>query len=907
MANFVSNKQRTIFVTGSSTEKITKADTGKKSITKQHPNGVFFSNDTSELDPEIPSADIIKDGIVYTRVLGVGNGMVNKGDKSVVSIAGEAGATVYVGNNKKLKLKLSNNKGTSGYLLLQPETPFIEHKDGSDFVESEIKLYMLESTHENKTKSVELNVINDGTTLSDSPLSGLDGNMFTVGKSLENNVNKCTITLNVDVIKEANKANWNLDSKTTNLWGFKDLTLKPIHNSYVYCGAVLPTTNNVIKDKIEFADGTVKHLKTYDNIEDLLGKVFYVSYNDYIVLPKAWYEKLKVCMANYHSEYYGHVTNNDTDLLLNYTKETTSLTDSISTEYVVLRSTTMNGFNYITFKKLKSGEQHSTESNTTTPANTFDTGDTANGDVVIKKPLRPSLITVNPQSVKLQPGKSVVISYVITSYKGTVEDGNKDTIKCSTTDELLTTSIDLEHKTITLKVAPGIKPQTTSLIISDFDGNALIGIPVNIIGRSSEPHNDSSANSNSSTVNTPAPNTPAPAPNKVPKRILSISIEPVNLTAGTTKTVNYTVEYTGELEDTNTDNVEIMSGDNIDILVKKDSKTITLSADDDVETKTVNFDVMSNGTKVGTLQVNLKELIRVTNIVTTPDSILFLKSKNKFTQDVNVGVNLSKETTDSSYYDILTEVVSDDVDGRFNANSYILATVLNNGATQRQRTINVKVDNLYRSEAKNVNTVLRIKSKKDQSKLIEIPLKYYNTEQDDPDYVAPTPAVRGGGAIVTSGINVATNRNIEENSTTRRKYIESSSIFDIYNNNVTANIFNSRIPNKYPEGGNFVIIYLKPNKQYAIVKYPYENINNKYSKYIYLSNFNSTIVNNGDNVFINKYEHIITSNISKENPIVFTTGHDTNRPNREIQLKMLSELDGINIKDQIIVEEVVSQ
>ena len=480
MANFVSNKQRTIFVTGSSTEKITKADTVKKSITKQHPNGVFFSSDTSELDPEIPSADIIKDGIVYTRVLGVGNGMVNKGDKSVVSIAGEAGATVYVGNNKKLKLKLSNNKGTSGYLLLQPETPFIEHKDGSDFVESEIKLYMLESAHENKTSSVELNVINDGTTLSDTPLSNIDANMFTVGKNLDNNVNKCTITLNVDAIKEANKANWDIASKTTSLWGFKDLTLKPVHNSYVYCGAVLPTTNNVIKDKVEFADGTIKYLKTYDSIEDLLGKVFYVSYNDYIVLPKAWYEKLKVCMANYHSEYYGHVTNNDTDLLLNYTKETTNLTDSVGTEYVVLRSTTMNGFNYITFKKLKSGEQHSTENNPTTPANTFDTGDTANGNVVIKKPLRPSLITVNPQSVKLQPGKSVTVSYVITSYKGTVEDDNKNSIQCSAIDNV-TIKVSADDKTITLTAAPGIKPQTTSLIISDFDGNALIGIPVNVI------------------------------------------------------------------------------------------------------------------------------------------------------------------------------------------------------------------------------------------------------------------------------------------------------------------------------------------------------------------------------------------------------------------------------------------
>lgn len=244
-------------------------------------------------------------------------------------------------------------------------------------------------------------------------------------------------------------------------------------------------------------------------------------------------------------------------------------------------------------------------------------------------------------------------------------------------------------------------------------------------------------------MNTPAPE---PAPNKTPKRISSITVnngQPIEITGGQSKTVNYTVKYTGELEDTNTDNIDISSNESIDVFVNKNAKTITLSASNDITAETVNFDVMSNGTKVGTLQVKTKEVITVTNVAATPDSILFLKSKNKFTQNVNVGVNLSKETTDSSYYDILTEVVSDDVDGRFNANSYILATVLNNGAVQRQRTVDVKVDNLYRDEVKNVNTVLRIKSKKDESKFVEIPLKYYNTEQDDPDYVAPTPAVGG--------------------------------------------------------------------------------------------------------------------------------------------------------------------
>lgn len=275
-------------------------------------------------------------------------------------------------------------------------------------------------------------------------------------------------------------------------------------------------------------------------------------------------------------------------------------------------------------------------------------------------------------------------------------------------------------------------------------------------GGSSEPHNDSSGSSNSSNSssngsgnsNTPAPvqpqpTQPKPVPNKATKRISSISIEPVNLTAGTTKTVNYTVAYTGELEDANTNDIEIESTEDIDLLVNKNTKTVTLTAGDDITTKTVNFDVMSNGTKVGTLQVNLKESIRVTNIATTPDRVFLLKSKNKLSESVNVGVDLSKETTDSSYYDILTEIEGNDDRYTLNAFAYMSAVVTNNGNRSKQRTVRVSVNREYIDQIP-VNTVLRIKSKKDQSKLIEIPLKYYNTEQDDPDYVAPTPAVGGG-------------------------------------------------------------------------------------------------------------------------------------------------------------------
>ena len=272
----------------------------------------------------------------------------------------------------------------------------------------------------------------------------------------------------------------------------------------------------------------------------------------------------------------------------------------------------------------------------------------------------------------------------------------------------------------------------------------------NSVGSNSVGSSSNSGSSNSGTVNTPAPNTPAPVqptqpkpvPNKAPKRISSISIEPVNLTAGTTKTVNYTVAYTGELEDANTNDIEIEYTEDMDLLVNKNTKTVTLTAGDDITTKTVNFDVMSNGTKVGTLQVNLKESIRVTNIATTPDRVLLLKSKNKLSEVVNVGVNLSKETTDSSYYDILTEIEGNADRYTLNAFAYMSAVVTNNGNRSRQRTVRVNVNREYIDQIP-VNTVLRIKSKKDQSKLIEIPLKYYNTEQDDPDYVAPTPTVGG--------------------------------------------------------------------------------------------------------------------------------------------------------------------
>ena len=353
MPNFISNKSRILFVTDSTTQYVTSTSGTVPSISKAHPNAVFFTSDTYSGTVPYKSGDIVKNGVIYTRVLGIAKSVVGTGASRTVTVADDTNtAKVYIGNNKELSLKLTDNNGSSGYLYMQPSQRFYEHPDGSELQGDVIKLYMLDNGRENKRNSITLRCVNTDSTV--PTYTDLKSDFVQTVYSSDGGQHKVTMSIKPlsESIKNTIKDNWNITEIKYKLWNDKDVIIKPVHNSYVYCGAKLPSDDNrTIKSKLEFINEPTKYLLTYNSLEDLVGKVFYVSYRDYIVLPKAWYEQVKICMANYHSEYFGHITNNIGELLLNFSKEDIILTDSIGTEYVVLRSQSMNGFSYITFKK----------------------------------------------------------------------------------------------------------------------------------------------------------------------------------------------------------------------------------------------------------------------------------------------------------------------------------------------------------------------------------------------------------------------------------------------------------------------------------------------------------------------------------------------------------------------------
>ena len=96
-----------------------------------------------------------------------------------------------------------------------------------------------------------------------------------------------------------------------------------------------------------------------------------------------------------------------------------------------------------------------------------------------------------------------------------------------------------------------------------------------------------------------------------PKRITKVTVnggEPVAITAGTDKVVSYKiVNYKGELSDKNTDVIAVASKDSIKATVDNTNKTITFRLEHDViSAKSVNFDVISNGERVGEITVNVR-------------------------------------------------------------------------------------------------------------------------------------------------------------------------------------------------------------------------------------------------------------------------------------------------------------
>lgn len=93
-----------------------------------------------------------------------------------------------------------------------------------------------------------------------------------------------------------------------------------------------------------------------------------------------------------------------------------------------------------------------------------------------------------------------------------------------------------------------------------------------------------------------------------PKRISSVTLNKYNmveLAYGGTRTFNYTVEYTGEVEDSLTNNVYLVSNDNITASVDSNAKTITFNPGRDTSGKTLKLDIMSNGNKVGSVDIDV--------------------------------------------------------------------------------------------------------------------------------------------------------------------------------------------------------------------------------------------------------------------------------------------------------------
>nr|DAN98539.1 MAG TPA: hypothetical protein [Caudoviricetes sp.] len=120
-----------------------------------------------------------------------------------------------------------------------------------------------------------------------------------------------------------------------------------------------------------------------------------------------------------------------------------------------------------------------------------------------------------------------------------------------------------------------------------------------------------------------------------PKHIANVKVNGhnlVNIKAGTLTTVNYTVTYNGELEDGNTNDVNIVPSnaessyaigennsvtiDGIYITVDKTNKTIAFHTESNLGAKEVELEVLSNSNVVGMFTVN----VTVTETTPTPTS-----------------------------------------------------------------------------------------------------------------------------------------------------------------------------------------------------------------------------------------------------------------------------------------------
>lgn len=192
-------------------------------------------------------------------------------------------------------------------------------------------------------------------------------------------------------------------------------------------------------------------------------------------------------------------------------------------------------------------------------------------------------VTVNTtNSVQFKAGTDTVVNYTVT-YNGDAEhtnsDGKEDNIEISSTPDI-GVGINKTNKKIMFTTEDTLGARSNVDFIVTSNGEPVGEFTVTVTAQE-------------------------------PRRISEVRVNddnPVTITAGTDKVVSYEiVNYKGELSDKNTDVIAVASKDGIKATVDNANKRITFRLERDViSAKSVNFDVTSNGERVGTITVNVR-------------------------------------------------------------------------------------------------------------------------------------------------------------------------------------------------------------------------------------------------------------------------------------------------------------
>ena len=208
---------------------------------------------------------------------------------------------------------------------------------------------------------------------------------------------------------------------------------------------------------------------------------------------------------------------------------------------------------------------------------------TVNVDVTAQEPQRISEVRVNDNKpVNITAGTDKKVSYDIIAYRGELSDNNTDNIEIVSQDSNITVNVDKTNKTITFTTPRTLSKQSHTFNVT-CNGNKVGTVNVNVTALPLRRITDVIVNGN----------------------------RPVSLAAGDGTTVDYTVTYNGNeketITDANTNNIKIVSKDNINVVLDPGRKKITFRLEHDVITpKSVNFDVISNSERVGTITVNVR-------------------------------------------------------------------------------------------------------------------------------------------------------------------------------------------------------------------------------------------------------------------------------------------------------------